>query len=48
MDECEKLKGTSFLNAQLWLETKAKYPGKFLIPLLLYADDVDMNNPISS
>lgn len=49
MDECEKVEGiTSFLNAQLWSETKAKYQGKLIMPLMLYADDVEINNPLGS
>lgn len=49
MDKSESTEGiTSFLNAQLWLDTKAKYPGKFIMPLMLYSDDVEMNNPLGS
>lgn len=47
MDKCKKKDSiTSFLNGTLWLETK--FSGKFLIPLLLYADDVEVNNLIGS
>lgn len=36
MNDCSTEKNiTSFLNAQLWLKTKAKYSEKFVIPIML-------------
>lgn len=49
INKCSKEKYvTSFLNADLWLKTKDKFPGKFVIPLMFFFDDFEINNPIGS
>lgn len=47
--DCSKqINITSFLNADLWSKIKTKFPGKFVIPLMFFFDDVELNNPLGS
>ncbi|XP_066585871.1 uncharacterized protein [Prorops nasuta] len=46
----ERRMGTigSFLQAELWSKIKIKFNGKIVLPLAIYYDDLEINNPIGS
>ncbi|XP_075158213.1 uncharacterized protein LOC142231489 [Haematobia irritans] len=39
---------TNFVQGQLWKQKRSLYPGKFLIPYFLYADDFGIDNPLGA
>lgn len=39
---------TNIIQAKLWSDIKVKFNGKFVIPLLLYFDDFEVENPLGS
>lgn len=39
---------TSILQGNLWKELKLEFPNKIIIPLYLFCDDFEPNNPLSS
>lgn len=38
----------NFVQGELWKEKVKLYPGKILIPYILYTDDFEINNPLGS
>lgn len=38
----------NFVQGELWKKKTAMYPGKILIPFFLYADDIEINNPLGA
>lgn len=39
---------TNFIQGPLWEKKRQMYPGKTVIPYFLYADDLELNNPLGS
>lgn len=50
VEECKKESPTvsSFLQSKLWTEMALKFPGKVVLPVILYHDDFEVNNPLGS
>lgn len=41
-------KFASFVNGSLWTDLEAKFGGKTVLPLTIYFDDLEINNPLGS
>lgn len=37
---------SNFIKGSLWIEKKTTFEGKFVIPIFLYYDDIEVNNPL--
>jgi len=49
IQECKRSETiVSNLQSELWKNIELKFEGKFVFPLLLYFDDVEINNPLDS
>lgn len=49
IQECQHSEAiVSNLQSELWKNIELKFKGKFVFPLLLYFDDVEINNPLGS
>lgn len=49
IQECKRSEAiVSNLQGELWKNIELKFEGKFVLPLLLYFDDVEINNPLGS
>lgn len=45
---CDENVRTSILQGNLWKELKLEFPNKIIIPLYLFCDDFEPNNPLGS
>jgi len=46
--ELNNAKLTNLVQGELWKEKIKLYPGKNVIPYILYVDDFEINNPLGS
>jgi len=46
--EQNNVKLTDFVQGELWREKIKLYPGKNVIPYILYVDDFEIKNPLGS
>lgn len=49
IDKCKASESiSSIFQGEVWKKIEARYEGKMVFPLLLYFDDVEINNPLDS